>query len=282
MTKYLSIAVTGSVCTLLLTTVVLAADAPPRKTPRMGYKAPDFTLNALDGTPVSLSKLLAKSSVVLVVLRGYPGYQCPNCTAQVGELISRADEFAAANAEVVLVYPGAAAKLAEHAGEFLKSGKLPARFTLLLDPDYKFTDAYNLRLGRAERNGLPVHLRDRPPSHDPHGKNQQNARRSGHGRRSDQGAAVRVRNSEARPSHFFALFASAVSAQQVAGVEMNWSVPCGSPLSNITCTGVERVLTNHDPSSCCVRNRNSRPRWHSGAVGAMPVAMSTHSVCPVA
>ena len=136
-------------------TVVLAADAPARKTPRMGYKAPDFTLNALDGTPVSLSKLLAKSSVVLVVLRGYPGYQCPNCTAQVGELISHADEFAAANAEVVLVYPGAAAKLAEHAGEFLKSGKLPARFTLLLDPDYKFTDAYNLRWDAPNETAYP-------------------------------------------------------------------------------------------------------------------------------
>jgi thioredoxin-dependent peroxiredoxin len=83
--------------------------------------------------------------VVLVVLRGYPGYQCPLCTKQVGELIGKADDFKKAGAQVVLVYPGPADKLKEHAAEFVKGKDYPAHFTLLLDPDYSFTEEYNLR-----------------------------------------------------------------------------------------------------------------------------------------
>lgn len=31
--------------------------------------------------------------VVLVVLRGYPGYQCPICTKQLAEFRGKVDEF---------------------------------------------------------------------------------------------------------------------------------------------------------------------------------------------
>jgi peroxiredoxin len=65
-------------------------------------------LTTLDRKPVQLSQRLAEGPVVLVVLRGWPGYQCPICTRQVGEFIARAEQLKAAKARVMLVYPGPA------------------------------------------------------------------------------------------------------------------------------------------------------------------------------
>src|SRR6478672_11201036 len=80
------------------------ATAAEPTAPKVGTEAPDFELASLGGEKVKLSKLTDSGPVVLVVLRGYPGYQCPLCTRQVGELIGKADEFKKAGARVVLVY----------------------------------------------------------------------------------------------------------------------------------------------------------------------------------
>jgi peroxiredoxin Q/BCP len=134
--------------------VARAADEAP-KAPREGYKATDFTLNQLDGTPLSLFDELKKSSVLLVVLRGYPGYQCPICSMQVGDLLKHEKELADAKAQVILVYPGPAEKLDERAAEFVKSRKLPENFSLVLDPDYTFTKAYGLRWDAPNETAYP-------------------------------------------------------------------------------------------------------------------------------
>ena len=91
----------------------------------------------------------------LVVLRGYPGYQCPVCTAQVGRLISNAPQFAEAKATVILVYPGPADSLKKRADEFVKGKALPKSFTLLLDPDYTFTKQYGLRWDAPNETAYP-------------------------------------------------------------------------------------------------------------------------------
>lgn len=137
----------GLVLAYEMFSTTFAADPPQQKpkAPRQGYKAPDFTLSALDGSEVNLFTLLKTNPVVLVVLRGYPGYQCPACTHQVADLVARAEKLKSAKARVVLVYPGPAASLSERATEFLKDRKLPEGFTLALDPDYKFITAYGLR-----------------------------------------------------------------------------------------------------------------------------------------
>lgn len=44
-------------------------------TPKPGSRAPDFTLKMIGGKPVRLASLTARSPTVLVVLRGFPGYQ---------------------------------------------------------------------------------------------------------------------------------------------------------------------------------------------------------------
>ncbi len=113
--------------------------------PKVGDTLPSFTLNTPAGTPVALSSLLKKGPVVLVVLRGYPGYQCPFCTRQVGELESRAADFAKHNAQILLVYPGPSDNLQQRANEFVPGKNMPANYTLVIDPGYTFLNKYSLR-----------------------------------------------------------------------------------------------------------------------------------------
>ena len=113
--------------------------------PQVGDKAPDFTLNDMKDHPVTLSSLLKKGPVVLVLLRGYPGYQCPFCTRQVATLRGKAKEFEKTKAQVVMVYPGPSNELKQHGDEFIHDKALPANFQFVLDPDYTFTKRYDLR-----------------------------------------------------------------------------------------------------------------------------------------
>lgn len=113
--------------------------------PQVGDKAPDFTLKTLDDQTVHLSDLTAKGKVVLVELRGWPGYDCPFCTKQVHDYVSNADKLKAAGVQVLIVYPGPADDLKAHATKFLQDKSWPEDFLFVLDPDYSFTKSYGLR-----------------------------------------------------------------------------------------------------------------------------------------
>jgi peroxiredoxin len=129
-----------------------AADAP-----KMGDKAPDFALKTLDDQTVRLSELTAKGDVVLVVLRGWPGYQCPICDRQTHDFIKAKSGFAAAKAQLVFVYPGPAEDLKAHAEEFktMKGKEWPAEFVYVLDPDYTMVNAYGLRWDAPKETAYP-------------------------------------------------------------------------------------------------------------------------------
>jgi peroxiredoxin len=127
---------------LLACALPLALQAAP---PKVGDKAPDFALKTLDDQSVRLSDLTATGKVVLVVLRGWPGYQCPLCTRQVQDYIASASGFASAKARVVMVYPGPADDLKAHAAEFLKNKQWPKEFVYLTDPAFSMVNAYGLR-----------------------------------------------------------------------------------------------------------------------------------------
>lgn len=126
--------------------------------PATGAQATDFELEAVAGSlegDVRLSDLLREGPVALIVLRGFPGYQCGICSRQVGELVSKAKLFSDKNARVVMVYPGPAAELEVRAGEFLKGSSLPEPLSLLIDPDYQFTDSYGLRWDALRETAYP-------------------------------------------------------------------------------------------------------------------------------
>ena len=113
--------------------------------PQVGMEAQDFELTDLGGTKHRLATAVKDGPVVLIVLRGFPGYQCPVCTKQVGQFLSAAEKLQAKGAKVLLVYPGPSRELEKHAADFVSGKTIPAGFHLLLDPDYTFTNAYGLR-----------------------------------------------------------------------------------------------------------------------------------------
>ncbi len=142
--------------TAMQSTVLSQEKAKMVAKPTMGAKAADFELMSLAGEKVMLSEVNKESQVVLVVLRGFPGYQCPVCSKQVADLASKASQFASHSAKVLLVYPGPANDLSMKAKEFLHDSDLPAGFTMLLDPDYKFTNAYGLRWNAPNETAYPT------------------------------------------------------------------------------------------------------------------------------
>lgn len=125
------------------------------ETPQPGEMAPAFSLRALDGKTHSLSSETAQGPVVLVVLRGFPGYQCPLCNRQVSEFVRHGEKFAKAGARVLLVYPGPGSVVDEKAKEFTSDKALPPHFSLLLDPDYRLTTQYNLRWDAPKETAYP-------------------------------------------------------------------------------------------------------------------------------
>jgi thioredoxin-dependent peroxiredoxin len=121
--------------------------------PQVGEMAPDFELKTLDDQTVRLSDLTSKSKVVLIELRGWPGYQCPLCTRQVHDYVRSAEKFK--DVQVLMVYPGPADELKAHATEFLKDKSWPKNFLFVLDPDYTFTKSYGLRWDAKSETAYP-------------------------------------------------------------------------------------------------------------------------------
>jgi peroxiredoxin len=138
-----------------LTLSARAADDVPKR-PGVGDKAPEVALKTPAGQVVALSELNEGGPVVLMVLRGWPGYQCPICTRQVGEFIAKQKDLAAAGAQVLMVYPGPAEGLGDHADEFVGQTTLPDGFHFVLDPDYTITNLYGLRWDAPNETAYPA------------------------------------------------------------------------------------------------------------------------------
>ena len=148
----LAATIAGAALLIVAASALVARAANP---PKVGDAAPNFTLNALDGKKVTLANLTKKGPVALIVLRGYPGYQCPICTMQVGELIGSGEKFAASNTPVILVYPGPSSDLQKHANEFVTGKNLPKNFQFVIDPDYTFVNRYGLRWNAPNETAYP-------------------------------------------------------------------------------------------------------------------------------
>ena len=144
-------------CSLLISAPALAQEpAMGLHVPATGAQAPNFTLLTPTGHPVSLASQTKIGTTVLVVLRGFPGYQCPYCVRQVHDFVEHAPDFAAKHVNVLLVYPGPPADLDQHAKEFLaRQADLPQNIQLVTDPDYKMTNQYGLRWDAPHETAYP-------------------------------------------------------------------------------------------------------------------------------
>jgi peroxiredoxin len=141
----------------LLPALLLAASVPSiAATPVVGQRAPDFTLNALDGSSLSLRQLTAAGRLVIVVLRGYPGYQCPFSQQQFQSYQQAAAQFASLSTQVLFVYPGNGGKnLSLDAADMIGSQPLPQNVHVVLDPNYSFTNLYGLRWNATDETAYP-------------------------------------------------------------------------------------------------------------------------------
>ena len=99
-----------------------------------GEKAPDFTLEADDGSQVSLKDYLGK----IVVLYFYPRDNSPGCTMEAIEFRDIIDEFEKQGAVIV----GVSKDSVESHQKFKQKHDLP--FTLLSDPEGKVLDLYGV------------------------------------------------------------------------------------------------------------------------------------------
>ena len=134
-------------------TLISAADrdAPPA----VGEKVADFSLTSVDGKQLALSDELKKGPVVLVLLRGWPGYQCPFCTRQFGDFLAHAKDLQNSGARVIMVYPGPGEKLKQHVDEFIANRELLPNTHILMDPDFAFTRSLALRWDAPNETSYP-------------------------------------------------------------------------------------------------------------------------------
>lgn len=94
--------------------------------PRVGERAPDFTLPRADGTPFRLSEAVRRGVVVLYF---YPKDETMGCVAEACAFRDEYDVFTEAGAEVV----GVSADSSESHRQFAEHHRLP--FVLLTDAD---------------------------------------------------------------------------------------------------------------------------------------------------
>ena len=101
-----------------------------------GTVAPDFTLDAQDGTKVSLGDFKGKKYVVLIF---YPGDETPVCTAQLCEI---RDEYASFEKRGAVVFGVNPASKKSHQ-KFVQKNSF--QFPLLIDEDKKAAKAYHAK-----------------------------------------------------------------------------------------------------------------------------------------
>lgn len=144
-------------CSLALSTGALASAMVAAEPLAVGQPAVDFSLPVVGGEgEIQLSDEYPKGPVVIVVLRGYPGYQCPLCSAQVGSLVKAAEQLDELTQRVILVYPGEPSLLEQHAEEFMGANALPAPLVLVRDPGMKMVSDWNLRWTAPNETAYPA------------------------------------------------------------------------------------------------------------------------------
>jgi len=132
-------------CGIALTTVAYPLGGNPgdeakRSAPvSVGEEAPDFTLEDIQGNPVTLSATRGKVPTVLVF---YRGYWCPFCAHQLSELRSllKADE----QVRVLAVSVDDHEKTKQLIDKIAADGNGAVNYTMLSDPGHKVIDAYGL------------------------------------------------------------------------------------------------------------------------------------------
>ncbi len=145
---------------ILSTCVAAAATSAAEvatKATQVGEKAANFELPTVGGDDyIELKQEYSKGPIAVVVLRGYPGYQCALCNQQVGALINRAKALAKATHRVILIYPGEPTELERHAEQFIGSRAVPEPLVLVRDPAMEMVKEWGLRWAAPRETAYPA------------------------------------------------------------------------------------------------------------------------------
>jgi len=148
-------------CQLLLmmtpTANPLRGQGVPQNQPGVGQRAPDFELPLVGQKKfLSLRDEYRDGPVVVIVLRGYPGYQCPICKSQFNAVVNRAKALSSESKCVVLVYPGKADQLEKNSKRFLGSRKLPHPIKVVRDDDMQMVKEWGIRWEARNQTAYPA------------------------------------------------------------------------------------------------------------------------------
>ena len=139
----------------LLVPISFAVAEPPRLA--VGDRVHDFELPIVGGNGfLRLRDEVKQGSVAVVVLRGYPGYQCGICNRQVSSMVSRARALGAALHRVVLIYPGETTALEQRAKEFMGARRLPEPLVMVRDDGMKTISEWGLRWDKHHETAYPA------------------------------------------------------------------------------------------------------------------------------
>lgn len=123
----------------------------------VGEKAINFELPVIGQDEyIELQQEYRKGPVVVVVLRGYPGYQCQLCSQQVSSLINRAKTMADKVHKIILVYPGESDDLMRQAKNFLGARRIPEPIVLVADPGMQMVKSWGLRWNAPRETAYPA------------------------------------------------------------------------------------------------------------------------------
>ena len=108
----------------------------------------DLVFVDTEGNEVAMADYVGSKNIVLVFTQGFAGGMlCPFCKTQTSRLVANYDKFAALNAEVLVVYPGAR----DHLEEFITAAKTHEKkevdkvpFPLLLDEKLTAVNFFNI------------------------------------------------------------------------------------------------------------------------------------------
>ena len=120
-------------------------------------KAINFELPTVgEKSYVELREEFKQGPVVVVVLRGYPGYQCMMCSQQYGSLVNRAKALAKEAHRVIVVYPGEPSELERHAKRFMGSRAVPEPLVLVRDAGMEMVSDWGLRWEKHHETAYPA------------------------------------------------------------------------------------------------------------------------------
>ena len=123
----------------------------------MGDRVIDFELPIVGSEGfISLRDEYKQGGVVVIVLRGFPGYQCPLCTQQIGSLANRAKTLAKETHRVILVYPGEEPSLEQRAKQFMGSRRIPQPLVIVRDEGMEMVGQWGLRWNSGKETAYPA------------------------------------------------------------------------------------------------------------------------------